>query len=270
MLRPLRRPLAPTLLAAVLWLALLGSASAGADAEKSAADLGPLAERAFEAGAAAAKGGDDVSALDHFERALRAAPDSLRFGSEYRQAIIRTGQYDRGIEFFEQLVEAHPESPNAHLNLGYANVDKSPEEGAVTQVLLANTALEHFSAALDAEETWLVRYTRGNSYLYWPPIFGRTHLGLEDLQRAIELAEKERPRTYHVRAWVALGDGHVRLGDADEARATWRQGLAKYPGDAELERRLLADDAGLEAIIANAYATDQRVDTDLSPIWNAD
>lgn len=263
------------LLASTLLLLSLGGPSpfstpALAESGEPAASLDSLAERAFEAGAAAVRSGDDAAALDHFERALRARPDSLQFGSEYRQAIIRTGQYDRALGFLHELVEKNPDSPNAHLNLGYANVDKSPEEGAVTQVLLANTALEHFTAALEARETWLVRYTRGNSYLYWPPIFGRTHLGLGDLERAIELAEKERPRSYHVRAWVALGDGHVRLGDFEKARATWRQGLAKYPGDAQLEKRLAADEAGLEAIIADAYATDKRVDTDLSPIWNAD
>jgi hypothetical protein len=57
--------------------------------------------------------------------------------------------HDRCIAFFKQLVADNPKAPNAWMNLGYAYVDKIPAEGAITQVLLANTALGHFSAALD-------------------------------------------------------------------------------------------------------------------------
>ncbi|MEM6455390.1 MAG: tetratricopeptide repeat protein [Acidobacteriota bacterium] len=254
-----------SLLIATVLLASLAVPSATADI-----DFEAVAARAFEAGRAAVDAGNDTVALDHFERALRAKADDLRTGSEYRQAIIRLRAYDRAIAFFEELVQKHPKAPNAHLNLGYAYVDKSPDEGAVTQVLLANTALEHFSAALEAEETWLVRYTRGNSYLYWPPIFGRTQLGLVDLERAIEIAETAEPRSYHVRAWVALGDGHVRLGDLEAAHDAWNRGMKKYPNDGELARRLSTEDAQLETLVNDAYATDRRVDTDLSPIWKAD
>ncbi len=224
---------------------------------------------AFDEAQKLARGGDSVSALAAFERALRADPDNLRYGSEYRQVVVHLKAYDRAIEFFKELVEAHPTAANAHLNLGYAFVDSSPDEGAVTQVLLADTALKHFSAALEAEDCWLVRYTRGNSYLYWPPIFGRTHLGIEDLKQAIWLARGEDPKAYHVRAWVALGDGHFRMDDPEAAKKVWRQGLQQFPGDGELEKRLQANAEELEALIDDAYATDKRVDTDLSPIWTA-
>ena len=175
------------------------------------------------------------AALDLLEKAVLAEPNNLRFGTDYRQAVIEAGEYDRCLAFFEQLVADDPKAANAVMNYGYAHVDNIPVEGAITQVILANTALTHFTAALKLEETWLGRYTRGNSYLYWPPIFGFTQSGMDDLERAIAIARKTEKRAYHGRAWAALGDGYWRLEDPQKAAEIWRRGLELYPGHREIE-----------------------------------
>ena len=43
--------------------------------------------------------------------------------------------------WLEKLVAENPEASNAWLNYGFAYVDKIPVEGAITQVILANTSL---------------------------------------------------------------------------------------------------------------------------------
>jgi hypothetical protein len=58
--------------------------------------------------------------LSKLEGALSADPDNLRYGSEYRQAVIQTKEYDRSLKFFEKLVADHPKSGNAYLNYGFA------------------------------------------------------------------------------------------------------------------------------------------------------
>lgn len=223
-----------------------------------------------EQAVAAAENGDHAKALDLFETALTADPDNLRVGTAYRQAVIETGDYERCIAFFQGLVEAHPASPNAHLNLGYAHVDKIPAEGAITQVLLANTALGHFSTSIELEDTWLVRYTRGNSYLFWPAIFGRTPIGIADLERALEIAEGKPKRPYHARAWAALGDGHWRLEDVEKARATWQEGLERFPDDTELAERLSHEGEALDTYLEARFDATQRVDTHLREIFEAE
>ena len=90
--------------------------------------------------AAAAAAANNVPDLDRLEAALAAAPDDIRYASEYRQAVIQTNQYDRSLKFFEKLVADHTAAPNAFLNYGFAYVDKIPVAGAITQVILANTA----------------------------------------------------------------------------------------------------------------------------------
>src|SRR5688572_20173193 len=98
---------------------------------------------------------DCAADLDRFEAALRGAPDRLVLGSDYRHRVIACEAYDRAIDFLAALTEAHPKSAAAMLNYGYAHVDKIPAAGAVTRVLLANTALLVFSRALDLEPSWL-------------------------------------------------------------------------------------------------------------------
>ncbi len=209
--------------------------------------------------------------LDAFERRAAADPDDLRAGAEYRQRCIAERAYDRCIAFFEQLGAAHPESHAAHLNWGYAYVDKIPDAGAVTQVLLADKALKKFTAALEIEESWLALYTRGNSYVYWPPIFGRTKLGIADLEKAVAASEAldgEAP-PYHAHAYAALGDGHWRLDELETAGSWWRRGLERFPGDAALAWRLELDGEALDAHLDALYAIGGRVDTSLAELWEA-
>ena len=176
------------------------------------------------------RAGDIASALDHFEAALQADPGNLRYGSDYRQASIRIEAYDRCLAFFEKLTGSHPQVANAFLNYGYAHVDKIPAAGAITRVLLANTALQQFTKALKIESSWLGLYTRGSTYLYWPKVFKRAALGLADLEAAYEVQKSEnRSRLAHALVFVALGDGYWKTDEIGRARETWDQGLGPVP-----------------------------------------
>src|SRR5438270_9356499 len=162
--------------------------------------------------------------LSKLEAALAADPDSVRYGSEYRQAVIQAKEYDRCIKFFEKLVADHPKSGNAYLNYGFAYVDKIPASGSITQVILANTALSYFTKSIELQPSWIGYYTRGNSYLYWPKIFNRASLGVADLEQAMKMQKADKLRSYHVRAYISLGDGYWKTDDIARAKATWKEG----------------------------------------------
>jgi tetratricopeptide (TPR) repeat protein len=228
------------------------------------------AESLFQEAVQAAQAADYEAALAGFEAALQADPNNLRYGNAYRLTGVKINQvktYDRCIAFFKQLVVDHPKAPNAWMNLGYAYVDKIPAEGAITQVLLANTALGQFSAALDLEESWLGRYTRGNSYLYWPAVFGRTRLGIADLEKAIGLSQQMEKRNYHARAYRGLGEAYWRLNDLEKARQIWREALELFPDDKELPVLLEQDDKALNALLTAHFEPGKRVDTNVSATW---
>ncbi|MBT3606330.1 MAG: tetratricopeptide repeat protein [Candidatus Latescibacteria bacterium] len=229
------------------------------------------AKSSFEAANKARDTGDLLQALDHYEAALNSEPNNLKYGNDYRQAVVQINQvesYERCIAFFEKLTTQHTKIPNVWMNFGYAYVDKIPVEGAITQVLLANTALGYFSKALELEDSWLGHYTRGNSYLYWPAIFGRTPLAIEDLEKAIALSEKEKKsRSFHVRPYVGLGEAHWRLDDVTKAREIWKSAAKRFPDNEDLKKRLSMDDEALTAFLTTHFEPGKRVNTDLNILW---
>jgi tetratricopeptide (TPR) repeat protein len=219
-------------------------------------------------GGARAAAPDAAAVLAPLEAAVAADPDNLRPASEYRQAVIRLGEYDRALAFFEKLVAAHPRSANAWLSYGYAYVDKIPAAGAITQVILANDAVTQFSKSIELDRSWLALYTRGNSYLYWPTVFGRAPLGIADLQEAIAIAKRApKKKKIYARAWVALGEGYWKTGEPEKAKATWREGLQLFPGDPRLTACLAKNGDDLDAYIGEHLDPHKRVDTNLAPLW---
>ena len=210
---------------------------------------------------------DPATVLAAVEAQLASNPDNLRLASKYRQSVIQAGEYDRALKFFEQLVADHPNSANAHLNFGFAYVDKIPVAGSITQVILANNGLNEFTKSLELQATWLAYYTRGTSYLYWPQIFGRAALGVADLEEAMKIQKAEKNRGYHVRAYLALGDGYWKMDDLDKAKQVWAEGRKQFPDDRRLQERLSKEGDDLKAVIDETYDITRRVDTSLEVLW---
>lgn len=214
---------------------------------------------------AAAEG--PATALAALEAQLASNPDNLRLASRYRQSVIQAGEYDRALKLFEQLVADHPNSANAHLNFGFAYVDKIPVAGSITQAILANNALNEFTKSLELQATWLAYYTRGSSYLYWPRIFGRAALGVADLEEATKIQKAEKNRGYHVLTYLALGDGYWKTDDLDKAKQVWAEGRKQFPDDRRLQERLSKEGDDLKAVIDETYNFTRRVDTSLEVLW---
>jgi tetratricopeptide (TPR) repeat protein len=251
----------PRLLAALLLLSALLAANAD-----------------FEKGMKALAANDYPAALGCLEAALTADPDNLKYGSEYRQAAMKQAKalhpkegqpddFDRSLKFFDSIVNQHANAANAWLNYGFAYVDKIPAAGAISQVILANTALTYFTKSIEARPSWLAYYTRGNSYVYWPKIFGRALLGVADLQQAFKIQQAGPKKPYYVRVYISLGDGYWKTDELDKARAIWKEGLALFPDNLGLKDRLARDGDDLKAYIDEALDPGKRVDTDLREIW---
>lgn len=212
---------------------------------------------------------DSVAALPQLEAAVAADPENLRAASEYRMAVIKAAEYDRCLKFFEKLVAAHPQASNAWLNFGFAYVDKIPAAGSITQVILANNALTQFSKSIEIRESWLALYTRGNSYLYWPKVFGRAPLGVADLEKAVAIARKdEKKKRVYARSFIALGDGYWKTEELAKAKAVWQEGLDLFPGEPQLQARLAraGNAEELEAYVNEQLDPNKRVDTNLLPL----
>ena len=212
---------------------------------------------------------DAPSALVNLESQLEKDPDNLRLGSSYRQIVVQTSQYDRALKFWEKLVGDHDSSSNAHLNYGFEYVDKMPVAGSITQVLLANSALTQFTRSLELKPSWIAYYTRGNSYLYWPKIFGRTPNAIADLEEAMKIQNADKKQVYHVRTFIALGDAYWKMEDMDKAKAMWTEGLSQFPDNAALKARLSKQGDDLKAVQDDTYDVTKRIDTSLNELFSS-
>ncbi len=232
-----------------------------------AAPASPVAESSFREAMSALQSNDFAKALHCLELAVADSPENIRYASEYRQAIIRSKDFDRSINYFAKLIVDHPQSANLHLNYGFAHVDKIPTAGSITQVILANTALGEFSKAVEINPNWIALYTRGASYLFWPKIFNKAPLGVADLEKGLELQRAGPKKPFYVRTFIALGDGYCKIGQMDKAHETWQEGLRQFPDNSQLKARLSLSGDQLITLIENGFDPNKRVDTDLREIW---
>lgn len=227
-----------------------------------------LSARALAAGIPASDLTPEASAnLSRLEATLAADPDNLRKGNDYRMAVIATNQYDRSLQFFAKLTADHPNASNAYLNYAFAYVDKIPAAGSVTQVIMANNALNMFTRAIELQPSWIGYCTRGKSYLYWPVVFDRTRLGVADLEEAMKIQKADKKRNYYVHTYIFLGDGYWKMGNLPKALAVWKEGLAEFPDNADLKARLSKQGDDLKAVIDDALDYSKRVDTNLHELW---
>jgi tetratricopeptide repeat protein len=204
------------------------------------------------------------AALAEFEAQLQHDPNNLRLGADYRQAAIAGKQFDRAIKFFKDLVRRNPRSQNAIINSAFAYVDKIPDASGFSQPFLGRDAINQFSKALQLGPNWLATYVRGLVYLYYKPFLRVTRLGVEDLERALEMQRKETLRSYHVHTYISLGDGYWKMNNLSRATEVWRDGLAHFAGNAALQARLAAKGPDLQRIISDTLDADVRIDTSLS------
>lgn len=224
-------------------------------------------------------------AVAAFEEALTADPDSLRNASEYRLATMQRamalqpvvkGQphegkptdYDREIAFFDKLTKDHPKSANAFLSYGFCYVDKIPAAGTISQVILANNSLSLFTKSIELKPSWIGLYTRGNSYLYWPKIFGHGPDAVADLERAYAIQKTQAKNPLHIRVFMALGDAYWKTDAPEKARTIWREGLKQFPDSQGLKMRMSKDGDDLNEYLDTVLDPNKRVDTDLRELWS--
>ena len=82
---------------------------------------------------AAAK--DWPSALDLFEQAVAAEPNNLRYGTDYRQAVIESGEYDLSLRHYRKAAEIDPKFPEAYFGIGLLFYTLGDDENAIRYYL---------------------------------------------------------------------------------------------------------------------------------------
>jgi hypothetical protein len=201
--------------------------------------------------------------LADLEGAVAADPENLKLAADYRQAAIAAKAFDRSIDFLGKLAGRKGSGPNVQISLALAYVDKVPISGDIRRLYLGRDAMGALTKAIERRPTVLAYYMRGVINLFYNRfIFNRVNRGIADLEKALTIVAHDTPELLVRRVYISLGDGHAKQGNTVKAREVWTAGLAKFPADTELVKRL-APGADVDDIVTTALYAGRRVDTTL-------
>jgi tetratricopeptide (TPR) repeat protein len=217
---------------------------------------------------AVARARADESVRERFqslERALQSDPENLELAASFRMLAIESAQFDRAIDVLEKLAKRKGSGPNVQISLALAYADKVPPSGDIRRLYLGRDAMNALSRSIALRPCVLAYYFRGRINLYYNKfIFHRTDKGIADLERALSMTTFATPPALLARIYTSLGDGYFRFGNLPKAHDVWSTGIAKFPDDAALQRRLEKQGQQLEWTVGEALAAERRTDTSLS------
>jgi tetratricopeptide (TPR) repeat protein len=208
-----------------------------------------------------AAGGEGLHEEPLLADAQRTGPESARarveqafeqllageLTQEQRQALWAElgseGLSDELVALFEEQVEREPNNPDLRVELGSAYLQKVFEVGgsSPTAGLWAMKADGAFDAALALDDQhWEARFSKAISYSFWPPALGMQNKAIAQFETLVEQQEGQPPSPQFAQTYYFLGNMYQQTGSPEKALATWQQGLALYPGDAQLMAQLAA------------------------------
>lgn len=154
------------------------------------------------------------------------------------------GEIDDVIAELKRRGTENPAAPGILTTLGEAQLNKVRllhESGADANDvgIVAMQADQSFNAALKLDPSnWEAQYVKYSSMFYWPADAARDTDVAQKLAGLIDQQDTLPQQPEFVQTYAALGDQYKKMGKLDFAEATWRLGLAKFPNDATLLRRL--------------------------------
>jgi len=201
------------------------------------------------------------------ERRLEYNPDDLEAGNRLREICREQKIVLKCIDTFNELTDKHPNNKSLRYHAALAYVDEVPGHTLFKQGWYSTRSMNHMSEVLKNEPSdWGAFYIRGLNGIFWPNSFRRLPGAIRDLSKCIELSEQlpvGLKKPYHVFAYIALGDAHVKNGDIESALPVYKSGLEIQPSE-RLKKRLSLKNEELTAFVLDANDRNKPVDTDIT------
>lgn len=191
-----------------------------------------------------AKPDDSSSPIHKAVEALLAAKTGTE-KNELFQQLVKSGQIDQAIAELRQRAADDPSNPKLPTTIGEALLNKvralHDAGGAdVNEMgILAMQADQSFNAALKIDpQNWEANFVKAASMYYWPADAARDADVVQRLSGLIDQQETMPPNPAFVQTYVVLGSQYDKMGQHDQAVATWQLGLQKFPNDPTLLKKI--------------------------------
>jgi len=162
-----------------------------------------------------------------------------------RQAVLAqmkaAGKLPDLISDLRKQAADNPDSAEIPALMGEALLQSiSPDMEMNQKGILAMGADQQFDVALKADpNNWEANYYKAASLSHWPPGLNKGDEVQQRFNDLIDTQEKATtPQPEYVRSYVVYGDYYQTIGNADAAKAVWQRGLALFPNDPALTKRL--------------------------------
>jgi tetratricopeptide (TPR) repeat protein len=160
------------------------------------------------------------------------------------QQMQKAGGLDHAIAELKQRAADNPNDPQIPTALGEAEINKlraiSETGGNFNEVgILAMQADQSFDAALKLDPSnWEAQLFKAASLANWPPEMNKGQEAIQRFSNLIDQQETMTPQPQFAQTYVLLGEQYQKAGKLDCAQTTWQLGLAKFPGDPTLQKKI--------------------------------
>jgi len=154
--------------------------------------------------------------------------------------IEAAGKLDEVVKMLEERARVRGNDPDAQVESGLAYLQKVFRAGGGPDAgVWATKADKAFDAALALDDNhWIARFQKAVSLSFWPPVMGMQTDSVKHFEILAAQQENAPPHEGFVHTYLMLGNLHLQMGAKDKAIATWQKGLAKFPDNAELQKKL--------------------------------
>lgn len=155
--------------------------------------------------------------------------------------VADAGKLDELVKMMEERAAARGNDPEAQTQLGLAYLQKVFRVGAGPEAgVWATKADKSFDAALALDDQhWQARFQKAVSLSFWPPMLGKQPDAVKQFETLIAQQEASgQSSSGYNQTYLFLGNMHLQMGDKTKALAAWNKGLAQFPNDPELLKKI--------------------------------